>query len=366
MQLSKSYFLVAMCISAILASNAFALPRTNIAKSSPLAVNTPNEYFFHDEDWPVSDHVPSHPARPLTTILLTDGLFKLPTLRQRRGNRSIQVIDEVQTLHATWVRVENTSLKYGANGTTAVQFESNRTQIQAGIDFYGHKNSFGKWVFGITSQYGMTDSTFNDIPQDESMESHTFGIGGTATLYDDQGAYVDWQFQYNRVFEVTDFIVSRLRFVGMESSSYAAGVEFGRPYQRSETISIVPQGQIRWISTFRDKSNYGFAVDSIREQIDGISVRAGMAIEYKGESMDAYFLNSYFYDTTRFWKLQYLQRTYNVASGPMSYEYAIGGQIIIGNKLTLYLDSSYRGDFEDNSDLETKVMRLEIGLRRKW
>lgn len=361
MQLSKSSTLLVGCISILSTSNALADPSQNTSYLVQAEFSSYDTTFENSQP-----PIRSSTSQNSNLFMLVDGILKLPTLRQRRGERSELTFEETQTIHASWFRIQNVKIDYGNLRSTAIEFESEQSLVQFGFDFHGHENSFGKWVFGLTGQYATTSSELGFIPQGKPIDSTTFGIGGTATVYDDKGAYIDWQFQYNRVTDISGFTVAGRRFSGSQSSTYTAGVEFGHPYSLSNEITIVPQGQIRWASTFRDKAKLPIISSSRIDQIDGISVRASSAIEYVGESIEAYFLGNFYYDTTRYWKVHYLGRTRDTSSGPMSYEYGIGILLAISEEFALHLDSSYRGDFEKNSDFETKILRLEIGLRHTW
>lgn len=363
MQLSKITVLLAAYISIYSMSNALANP--NSYTINPVETQA---FSFHDITYLEQNQIISNTtARQNSNVfMIVDGILKLPTLQQRRGNRSELSFEETNALHASWLRIETLKLNYGHPRSTLIEFDGERSLVQVGIDFHGHENTFGKWIFGLTGQYATTSSDLKFFPLERPLESKTFGIGGTATLYGENGAYVDWQIQYNRVTESGEFTVLDKRYGGSLSSTYTAGVEFGRPYVLMDDFFIVPQGHIRWASTFRDKAELPVIESSRLDQIDGISVRASSAIEYVGQSGKAYFIGNLYYDTTRYWKIHYLGRTRDTSSGPMSYEYGIGFQLAVTEEFAFHFDSSHRGDFEENPDFETKVVRLEFGIRHNW
>lgn len=365
MQLSKSSTLLLGCISILATSNAFAAPSHNTINLLETEIPSATFNSFSENNQTPANSSTSQ-SQVSNFFMLVDGILKLPTLRQRRGKRSELTFEETQAIHAGWFRFQNVEIDYGNLRSTAIEFDSKQSLVQFGFDFHGHENNFGKWVFGLTGQFATTSSELGFIPQGKPIDSTTLGIGGTATIYDEKGAYIDWQIQYNRVTDISEFTVSRRRFSGSQSSTFLASVEFGRPYLVSDEISIVPQGQLSWASTYRDKSKFPVISNSRIDQIDGISARASTALEYEGELIEAYFLGNFYYDTTRHWKVHYLGRTRDTASGPMSYEFGAGVQLAITEEFALHLDSSYRGDFEENSDFETKIMRLEFGLRHTW
>ena len=363
MQLSKTTALLAGCISIYSTSNALANPNNYANKPVATEAFSLNDFTYLEQNQKTS----STTARQNSNVfMLVDGILKLPTLHQRRGNRSELTFEETNALHASWLRIETLKLSYGHPTSTLIEFDSERSLVQVGVDFHGHENTFGKWIFGLTGQYATTSSDLKFIPLEQPLDSKTLGIGGTATIYDENGAYIDWQIQFNRVTESGEFTISGERFGGSLSSTYTAGVEFGRPYVLADDFFIVPQGHIRWASTFRDKAKLPVVENSRLDQIDGISVRASSAIEYVGQSTKAYFIGNLYYDTTRYWKTHYLGRTRDTASGPMSYEYGIGFQFAVTEEFAFHFDSSYRGDFEENPDFETKIVRLEIGIRHNW
>lgn len=363
MQLSKTTALLAGCISIYSTSNALANPDNYTIRPVESESFSFNDITYLEQSQKISNAT----ARQNSNVfMLVDGILKLPTLQQRRGNRSKLTFEETNALHASWLRIETLKFNYGDPRSTLLEVDSERSLVQVGVDFHGHENTFGKWIFGLTGQYATTASDLKFIPLERPLESKTLGIGGTATLYDQNGAYIDWQLQYNRVTESGEFSVSNQRFAGSLSSTYTAGVEFGRPYVLMDDFFIVPQGHIRWASTFRDKAELPVVENSRLDQIDGISVRASSAIEYVGQSTKAYFVGNLYYDTTRYWKIHYNGRTRDTSSGPMSYEYGIGLQFAVTEEFAFHFDSSYRGDFEENPDFETKIVRLEIGIRHNW
>lgn len=363
MQLSKPFALLIGCISMFSNASAYASPIQSL--HSTTWNDSVSSYTFEKVE-PRQFSPSSNTHQNSDFFILVDGLIKLPTLRQRRGNRSELTFDEIQSLHAGWIRIENVKLDYGAQGTTLIEFQSDRSKVQFGVDFIGHENSFGKWIFGLTGQYASSSTKLKFVNSGTPIDSTSFGIGGTATIYNKEGAYVDWQLQYNRVTDYSEFTFLTRTYAGSLSSTYTAGVEFGKPYILTDHLSIVPQSQIRWASSYRNQSNSPVIQDKRINQIDGISVRASSALEYTNESLEAYFLGNFYYDTTRFLKIHYHGRTRDIASGPMSYEYGVGIQYAITRKLAFHFDGSYRGDFEKNADNEMKIIRMEIGLRQSW
>nr|WP_242697543.1 autotransporter outer membrane beta-barrel domain-containing protein [Bordetella petrii] len=213
-------------------------------------------------------------------------LSRLPTLRQRVGNR---LYDPADTGHdGVWGRVETATSRFDpSSSTTRQHHDIDSWKAQFGVDrvLYGRQDG-SRLVGGINFNYGTANARVSSLYGNGHIDTASYGLGPTLTWYGKDGTYVDAQAQATWFdSDLRSSLAGELEN-GQNARSYGLGIEAGKAFALNDTFALVPQAQISYVSTrfsaFNDK--FGARVES--DKGDSLQGRLGVALDYK-RSWDA-------------------------------------------------------------------------------
>ncbi len=238
-------------------------------------------------------------------------LNKLPTLRQRVGNRfwggaTNPVIEQdagtiatplvssgeagaVVGGRAVWGRIEGAHNRFEANrSTSGMKQDINSFILQTGVDGQFYEGEAGLLIGGITGQYGKAHSDIASKQSDGKIDTQSWGLGATLTWYGDNGFYADGQVQtnwYDNDYNSTT--AKRNPTNGRKGFGYALSAEAGQRIDLNDRWSLTPQAQLMWSSVDFDSFNdvWGTAV-ALRDG-DSLTGRIGISADYRNVWRDA-------------------------------------------------------------------------------
>jgi len=214
-------------------------------------------------------------------------LSKLPTLRQRVGNRLYDPTNTGQT--AVWGRVEGTTSHLDPSvSTTGQRQDIDSWKAQFGVDrILSGQQDESRLVWGINLNYGTANTHVSSLYGNGSIDTTAYGLGSTLTWYGKDGTYVDAQAQatwFNS--DLQSKLAGKLEN-GQNAHSYGLGLEAGQAFALDGGFALIPQAQISYVSThfgaFNDK--FGARVNS--DKGDSLQGRLGVALDYKPNWRDA-------------------------------------------------------------------------------
>jgi fibronectin-binding autotransporter adhesin len=192
------------------------------------------------------DPVVPYALYPLTLL----GLYDLPTLRQRVGNRYWLLDKDAETPktkeQGAWVRVEHSTTRINPfHATVDNRYSQNITLLQAGVDHTFSEDEKGKKVGGLNLQYANSDSKINsDDFASGKIKTEMWAIGLSGTWYAQDGFYMDNQallgwHSSDVNSQTSGDLVKKNKGLGYTLSS-----ELGKKYRIDDDFAVTPQTQL--------------------------------------------------------------------------------------------------------------------------
>jgi fibronectin-binding autotransporter adhesin len=179
------------------------------------------------------------------------GLYDLPTLRQRVGNRYWLLDKDAESLktkeQGAWVRVEHSTTRINPfHATVDNRYSQNISLLQAGVDHTFSEDEKGKKVGGINLQYANGDSKIrsNDFASGK-IKSEMWALGLSGTWYGQDGFYMDnqallgWHSSDISSQTTSGDLVKKNKGLGYTLSS-----ELGKKYRIDDDFAVSPQTQL--------------------------------------------------------------------------------------------------------------------------
>jgi outer membrane autotransporter protein len=297
-------------------------------------------------------------------------LNKLPTLQERVGERywtgkngDGQSNGGIVDGRGIWARIEGAHNRFEPETTTArMKQDVNTVIMQAGVDGQFYESDEGRWIAGITGQYGHGRADVSSFSGDGDIDTNAWSLGATSTWYGKNGFYIDGQAQVTWFDSDLDSWTANTGLASArKATGYAASIEAGQRFAIDQNWSLTPQAQLLWSSidadAFQDTwkarvsmhdgdsliGRLGLAVnhDSSWQAIDGTSVNTsiyGIANIYQeflgGTSVNVAGVN-FDTDAEKTWAGIGAGGTYAWANS----KYAIYGQGSIDTSLTHFADN---------------------------
>ena len=129
--------------------------------------------------------------------------------------------------------------------TSGTEYDADLWQLQAGIDGVLHENDDGdRLIGGITANYGQASTDIFSAVGDGDIDTKAYGIGATATWYQQNGFYIDAQAQ--ATWFDSDLASDTLGALadGNDGFGYALSVETGKRIAVKENWTVTPQAQL--------------------------------------------------------------------------------------------------------------------------
>ena len=286
---------------------------------------------------------------------------RLPTLEQRVGGRA------KRAGQAAWIRLHGDNSE--ASLTSGSSIDSSSWGFQAGADFDFEPGQNGRWVIGVTGQYGDLSSTIAAASTGSgSIDTTGYGLGATATWYGNEGSYVDVQGQVNWLDSDLASSAAGSLVSGQSSTAYALSVEGGHRFALGQNAALIPQAQVTWGSV-----DGGSFTDSIGNAVNlgtnnSTIGRFGLAYEFnKNDAQKVYVIGNFLHDFSDDTAVSVAggSNLTAAAASPTWAELGIGGSMAFGN-MQVYGESAYRTALGGSRTGSDKGLSGTLGLRFKW
>ena len=208
-------------------------------------------------------------------------LSRLPTLRQRVGNRLYDSADVGR--NGVWSRVESTTSRLKpSTSTTGARQDIDSWKAQFGVDrVLAGQEQGARLVGGIAFNYGKADTHISSAYGNGTIDTTAYGLTPTLTWYGKDGFYVDAQAQATWFdSDLNSRLAGKLKG-GNKANSYGLGVEAGKAFQLNERLALIPQAQLTYASTRFDSFNDKFGAHVESDKGDSLLARLGVALDYK-------------------------------------------------------------------------------------
>jgi len=268
---------------------------------------------------------------------ILSGFNTLPSMEKRIDGRAQRVG------HAGWIRFHGNNSKIAL--TSGSNTDSDLYGFQVGTDLEFEPGNTGRWVLGVTGQYGTLHSTMTvPLVGSGKIDTTGYGLGFTATWYGNEGSYVDAQTQVNWLDSDLSSSSAGSLVKGHSSTAYALSLEGGHRFDLGPDSAIVPQVQVTWGSV--DGGSFTDSVgNSVNLRSNNSTIgRVGVAYEFdrKGAAQKFYVIGNFLHDFSN-------SSSVTVAGGnmatavanPTSAEIGFGGTRRFG-KMELYGEASVR------------------------
>ena len=292
-----------------------------------------------------------------TPIALFDGFARASSLYERRS---------VDSNDPYWSRVFTRSNGYGNAKAGSAKYDSSNTGFQIGYDIATTTNELGTLVYGATVQYNQVDADVSAFNVQGTLSAQGFGIGGTATLYRDDGTYFDGQIQFNKIssdFDVGSGIGSLIE--SHDSSAFVLSAEAGRRYDINDEYTLLYNGQLIWGSV--DSGNATTPTGTIVDfgGDSGLTIRGGARLEYLSGTNNFYGLANIYIDTMDSWDVTFAEETYSDSKASTFMEIGGGADMQLSPSASLFAHLAYKTSLKGGVDKRDSTY-LSTGVRWSW
>lgn len=208
-------------------------------------------------------------------------LSRLPTLRQRVGNRLYDSADVGR--NGVWSRMEGTTSRLEPSmSTTGARQDVDSWKAQFGVDrILAGQEQGSRLVGGIAFQYGKADTHVFSAYGNGTIDTTAYGLTPTLTWYGKNGLYIDAQAQASWFdSDLNSQLAGKLKG-GSQANSYGLGIEAGKAFGLSERLALIPQAQLTYASTRFNSFNDKFGAHVESDKGDSMLARVGIALDYK-------------------------------------------------------------------------------------
>lgn len=341
-----------------------------------------------------------NPGTPLYEgyVQAMQALNKLPTLRQRVGNRyrnasvnpAIEQGAYADDTHlvppgatstlvergSIWGRIEggHNHLQSSSSATGMVQ-DVNTVIIQVGMDDQFVEIEAGRLIGGLTAQYGKARGDVASDHGDGKIDTQGWGLGGTLTWVGENDFYLDTQAQamwYNS--DLSSTTANQSLINSNKGFGYGLSAEIGKRLDLNDHWSLTPQAQIVWSSVGFDSFNDAWGAAVALKGGDSLTGRIGISADYRNawRAAKGLFVRSNIYG---------IANLYQELMGDMSVKVeevnfgagndrtwggiGVGGTITwADNKYTLYGESSINTSL--NNFANNYSVKGAVGFKVRW
>ncbi|MGE8568795.1 MAG: autotransporter outer membrane beta-barrel domain-containing protein [Achromobacter sp.] len=208
-------------------------------------------------------------------------LSRLPTLRQRVGNRLYDSADVGR--NGVWSRMEGTTSRLEPSTSTAgARQDIDSWKAQFGIDrILAGQEEGSRLVGGIAFHYGKADTQMYSAYGNGTIDTTAYGLTPTLTWYGKNGVYIDTQAQATWFdSDLNSRLAGKVKG-GSHANSYGLGIEAGKAFGLTERLALIPQAQLTYASTRFDSFNDKFGAHVESDKGDSLLARVGIALDYK-------------------------------------------------------------------------------------
>lgn len=208
-------------------------------------------------------------------------LSRLPTLRQRVGNRLYDPADTGR--NGVWGRVEGSTARLEpAVSTTGQHQDIDSWKAQFGVDrLLAGEQGGSRLVGGLALHYGKADTRVSSAYGDGTIDTTAYGLAPTLTWYGKDGVYVDAQAQATWFdSDLNSRLAGKLKD-GQRARSVGVGIEAGKAFTLNDSLALIPQAQLTYASTHSGSFNDRFGAFVDPEKATSLLGRVGVALDYK-------------------------------------------------------------------------------------
>jgi len=240
------------------------------------------------------------------------GLNGLPTLQQRVGNRywkdavssaqdAAAAAPDVVTAAAdivgattpaidqsgVWGVIEGSYAEYDPDtSTSGAEYDLSIWKMRAGIDGLVSESERGKIIAGLNGFYGQGTSDISSIFGSGDISTDAYGLGATATWYDNNGFYLDGQGQLSWFdSDLKSDLVGELAS-GNNGFGYALSLEAGQRIDMQNNWTVIPQAQLVYSNVRFDSFDDQFGAEVKTDTADSLRGRVGLAMEHQNSWAD--------------------------------------------------------------------------------
>ena len=179
---------------------------------------------------------------------------------------------------SVWMRFYSDKREFGADAVGG-DAEISSNGFQFGIDLFEREAAAGKWIAGLTAQYGTVKAETQGAGGTGRQESSGQGIGAAISWLGYDGFYADAQAQLGAV--DSDYSSDTMGVIssGVSAATSLLALEAGWRIAMGGNATLVPQGQLSMSSVKSD----GFTTGSLEVEsgtatsLDG---RVGLVTEF--------------------------------------------------------------------------------------
>ena len=236
-----------------------------------------------------------------------------------------------------WMRLHGDRWDYGAGGAAMIDSSG----FEVGMDLLSRESSGGKWIAGLTAQYGTVGAEAAAGGGVGRQGASGYGVGATLSWLGYGGFYADAQAQAG--ISDSDFSSDTGGAIrsGVSARTAVAALELGWRVAASDSATIVPQAQISMSGVSGDGFVSG-SLDVAESSAASLDGRIGLAAEIALREGYLRFSGSLLRALSELDGTVINGRT--VAHGlPDGWaEFAVGGSLDLSEDRVLFLDGTWR------------------------
>ena len=236
-----------------------------------------------------------------------------------------------------WMRLHGERWDYGAGGAAMIDSSG----FEVGMDLLSRESSAGKWIAGLTAQYGTVGAEAAAGGGVGRQGASGYGVGATLSWLGYGGFYADAQAQAGM--SDSDFSSDTGGAIrsGVSARTAVAALELGWRVAASDSATIVPQAQISMSGVSGDGFVSG-SLDVAESSAASLDGRIGLAAEIALREGYLRFSGSLLRALSELDGTVINGRT--VAHGlPDGWaEFAVGGSLDLSEDRVLFLDGTWR------------------------
>ena len=208
------------------------------------------------------------------------GIGSAATLGERGAGLVGQGAVNMAAAHArsVWMRFYSDKREFGADAVGG-DAEISSNGFQFGIDLFEREAAAGKWIAGLTAQYGTVKAETKGAGGTGRQESSGQGVGAAISWLGYDGFYADAQAQFGAV--DSDYSSDTMGVIssGVSAATSLLALEAGWRIAMGGNATLVPQGQLSMSSVKSDGFTTG-SLDVESGTATSLDGRLGLVTEF--------------------------------------------------------------------------------------
>ena len=236
-----------------------------------------------------------------------------------------------------WMRLHGDRWDYGAGGAAMIDSSG----FEVGMDLLSRESSGGKWIAGLTAQYGTVGAEAAAGGGVGRQGASGYGVGATLSWLGYGGFYADAQAQAGM--SDSDFSSDTGGAIrsGVSARTAVAALELGWRVAASDSATIVPQAQISMSGVSGDGFVSG-SLDVAESSAASLDGRIGLAAEIALREGYLRFSGSLLRALSELDGTVINGRTVEHGLPDGWAEFAVGGSLDLSEDRVLFLDGTWR------------------------